>query len=64
MTGGSNNAALNLVVDIVLNSEREKRPVFDFLEEPVLFRKVRRWILEGLKERESFQATIDKLKAG
>ncbi len=66
---GSDDLALNLVVEMVIASIREKRPVFPNLaEEPLIYRRyIHRWVKEALDEeaalRNAQQYGADQLGA-
>jgi hypothetical protein len=49
----SGDPILNIIIDLTLSAEQDQRPLFsDPIREPYFYsRYVRRWILEGIKER-------------
>ena len=48
---GSGDYVLSVLIDLVISSEREQRPLFPLLEEPLFFRKhIRPWIIAGYAE--------------
>jgi hypothetical protein len=62
----SDDAVLAQLVELVLEEEIEKRPLFpNLLDEPVFFRRYfRRWVMEALKEKQSIgDATKNDLNA-
>jgi hypothetical protein len=62
----SGDAVLAQLVELVLEEEIEKRPLFpNLLDEPVFFRRYfRRWVTEALKEKQSIgDATKNDLNA-
>ena len=44
----SPNLYLRVLIDIVLTSETENRPLYSVLEEPVLYRYMKRFIMRGI----------------
>ena len=65
---GSDDIALNLLIEMTIASIREKRPIFATLaEEPLFYRRyIYRWIKEALNEQAALddaqQAGLDQLK--
>lgn len=61
IVSGSADPVLSIIIDLVLDAEQ--RPLFfDPIREPYFFsRHVRRWILEGVKERSAINEGKKKL---
>lgn len=62
---GSADPVLAIIIDLTLEAERQKRPLFsDALKEPYFFGKyVKRWILEGIEESAAINVKQKELLA-
>jgi hypothetical protein len=54
--GSTEDKSLRIIIEMVLTEKRDGRPIYStLLEEPVFFRMIRNWILEGLEDLQKIE---------